>query len=262
MKNSTILLIILGIVLVAYFTRPAQNFQNDNLASTGRKVQDGSTSGTESISTNNYANTTLQYYYYIPKSISQSSTKSVRYLIMVPGLSGAGQDFVTQPFKSFAKKEDFVIIAPSFVEDSKNWDSQTSYQYPDAWSGEALNNIIKNFGSKHNLAPSYIYMLGFSAGAQFVSRYSLIYPNYVAACAFNSAGGSYDPKNYISTKFFIAIGTKDEPDRLNVARNFYTLAKQNNIDATYKEYPIGHEYTDAEINDELAFFRLVKSSEK
>lgn len=231
---------------------------DSSLNFTGSRVMASSISDTDFITTTNYANRQLEYYYYIPASIVNNYTKRVPYLIMVPGLSGKGEYLVTPQFKSFAEREGFVIIAPSFMEDSNNWESQTSYQYPQAWSGNALNNILRSFSSKHSLSPSCLYMFGFSAGAQFVSRYSQIYPDFVKACAFNAAGGTDYPCKYQATKFFVAIGTQDENVRKEVAQDFYSAAKQKGISVIYKQYNVGHDLCDEEINDELEFFSRVK----
>lgn len=258
-NHSGLLLFVFILLLAIYFTNFATGKNNMSTTQTSSVIADDSKAGTDSISTSNYANPSLNYYYYIPKQIVSSNIRKAPFLIMVPGLGGNGEAFVGQAFKYFAKREGFVIIAPTFIEDSNNWESRTSYQYPSAWSGQAMNKIINQFAAKENLAPEGVYMLGFSAGAQFVSRYSLLYPNFVTACAVNSAGGIDDPMQYQNTKFYVAIGTNDEDVRKQTAQKFYNLAKQKGIDITYKEYNIGHEYTQNEANDELAFFDRVKN---
>ncbi len=259
MKKSTLfLLIILSVLLLKYFMTPKiNNDAEGSNASAQGIIPDDATSGIDSITTTNYANPTLEYYYYIPKSIVKDTTAP--YLIMVTGLSGKGQDFVSQQFKDFAKKEGLLIIAPSFIFDDKNFDDGKSYQYPDVWSGAAFNNLLRTFDAKHNIEPSDVYMFGFSAGAQFVSRYATIYPNYVKACVFNSAGGTYNPTQYNSTKFYVAIGTQDTDGRKKIASDFYNSAIQQHIYALYKEYPIRHELSQDEINDELLFIHQVKN---
>ncbi len=223
-------------------------------------VANNALSGIDSITTSNYANQTLSYFYYIPQNVSQNKQTRHPYLILVPGLNGQGQDFTTQPFKDFADQNGFVILAPSFIEDTKNWESKTSYQYPAVWSGRALNDILNSFDTKQGLLPSRIYMLGFSAGAQFVSRYSLLYPDYVTACAINAAGGTDDPTKYQNTKFYIAVGSQDEAGRKQTAQSFYNLLIQQKIDATYKEYQnTAHVISAEEIQDELNFFNNINS---
>lgn len=243
-----------------------QNDQSQNVAQqttspdANQPSANSALSGNDSITTTNYANPQLNYFYYIPQSVLQNKTKRHPYLIMVPGLGGQGQGFVTQAVTNFADTYGFVIIAPSFAFDEKNFDGRTSYQYPAAWSGKALNDILNSFDSKQGLMPSHLYMLGFSAGAQFVLRYSLLYPNYVTACAVNAAGEADNPTKYQATKFFIAVGSNDEADRKQTAQKFFTLAQQQKIDIKYREYPnIAHQISDAEIADELSFFSNINA---
>ena len=252
-KLKNYLLIIFFIVLGLYLYR-----LNTSAHGGATKAQnEASVSGIDSISTINYANTKLEYYYYIPQRIKKNKIQKAPFLIMIPGLSGNGQDFVTQPFKDFAQQNGFVIIAPSFIEDSKNWDSETSYQYPAAWSGVALNNILNDFITKQNINPKGLYLYGFSAGAQFTERYSLLYPKYVVACAFHSAGGITLPVSGQKTKFFVSVGSQDLDVRKEVAANFYNKAKKLGITVQYKKYSCGHELITEQINDTLAFFRQV-----
>lgn len=221
-------------------------------------LTNNATSGTDSITTSNYANQTLSYFYYIPQNVMQNKQVRPPYLILVPGLSGRGEDFTTQVFKDFANQNGFVIIAPSFVFDQKNWENKTSYQYPAVWSGKAMNDILNSFDTKQGLKPSRIYMLGFSAGAQFALRYSLLYPDYVTACSIIAAGEADMPTQYQATKFLIAVGDQDEQDRINKARDFYYAATAQKIDIYYKEYKnIAHQLADEEINDSFLMFSKI-----
>ena len=244
-------------------TNPTANPTSNPTSSINTPVVDNSISQVDSIPTSNYANPQLSYFYYIPQSVLQNKQARHPYLIMVPGLNGQGQDFANQTFKDFANREGFIIIAPSFVFDEKNWEGKTSYQYPSAWSGKAFNDIFNSFDSKQGMMPSRIYMLGFSAGAQFVARYALLYPDYVTACAVNAAGETDDPSKYQATKFYVAVGSQDEDDRKQAAQNFYTLAQKLGIDVTFKQYDnIGHQISDQEISDELAFFSKINAMDK
>lgn len=144
--------------------------------------------GIGSISTDNYANTTLEYYYHVPPHMSNGPQEPCPVLVLVPGLSGRGEQFVSQQFKEFAQKEGFLIVSPSFVWDSGNWDSQQSYQYPSVWSGEALLEIIDQFEARNNLSTSAMYLFGFSAGAQFALRFCLWNPAQCVACAAHGSG--------------------------------------------------------------------------
>lgn len=237
---------------------PAQ--QNTTQPAPSSQSVDNAISGVDSITTSNYANQTLSYFYYIPQSVSQNKQARHPYLILIMESGIQGQDSVTQPFKDFANQYGFVILAPSFVFDEKNWQNKTSYQYPAAWSGRAFNDILNSFDTKQSLLPSRIYMLGFSTGAQFVSRYALIYPDYVTACAINAAGEFDSPTKYQDTKFYIAVGSQDEAKRKQAAQGFYNLLQQQKMNATYKEYQnVAHQISDEEIQDELNFFSNINS---
>lgn len=242
--------------------KPQQTAQQTTApsANTNQPTADNALSETDSITTNNYANQTLSYFYYIPQSVSQNKQARHPYLILVPGLNGQGQDFTTQTFKDFANQYGFVILAPSFTFDEKNSPSKTSYQYPAAWSGRAFNDILNSFDAKQGLLPSRIYMLGFSTGAQFVARYALLYPDYVTACAVNAAEEVDTPTKYQDTKFYIAVGSQDEAGRKQTAQGFYNLLQQQKIDTTYKEYQnVAHQISDEEIRDELNFFNGINT---
>jgi len=267
-KYYTFLALIVTIALVFHFSRNtyATALEIDTITNNITNILNdlknkfNAVEGIDAISTTNYANTRLEYYYYIPKKILNSPTHSAPLLAVIPGLSGRGELTVTQPYKDFAEKEGFIIVSPSFMEDTKNWDSRTSYQYPEAWSGEAFNRIINSLSSK-NVVPEKLYLIGMSAGAQFASRYALIYPDLVAACAFHASGGDAYPERYSKVKFFITVGTKDIDYRKTHAVIFYNAARQLNMYAIYREYNVGHELSLAQMNDSFEFFRQARSSQ-
>ena len=219
-----------------------------------------SVEGTDYITTSNYANPQLKYYYFIPSSL-EHNTKNAYYpvIVMVPGLSGIGQDLAKPFVKNFAEKNGFIIIAPTFIGDLNNWESKTSYQYPDAWSGNALLKILETFSDNKKITISKLYMFGFSAGAQFSLRFTLSHPNIVQACASNGNGGLIIPSSRNNVKYFITVGNADEQVRKDNAANFMYAAKILGLSAAYKEYPEGHALSDEQINDGLEFFRLAKA---
>ena len=210
--------------------------------------------GLDSINTRNYANRNLQYYYYIPGTIVENKNKSYPLLIVIPGLSGQGDLFVTPTYKKFAYENKFVIISPSFAWDEKNWASQKSYQYPNVWSGNALLKIINKFKKDHNIRISKFHLFGFSAGAQFALRFALWKPKLCAACAAHGSGGRIIPKKKAGVKFLVTCGTRDA-SRNEYAKEFRNAAKRYRIDVTYKTYDIGHTLSSAQIEDSLKFFK-------
>lgn len=223
-----------------------------------RRVTEYAVEGISSIHTDNYANQRLEYYYYIPRAIVENPQAAYPLLVMTPSLSGRGEILVTQEFKDFAQEEVFIIVSPSFVFDERNWESRQSYQYPSAWSGDALLEIIDQFEKEQDIkTDNKLYIYGFSAGAQFSLRFCLWEPNRCAACAAHASGGSIVPTKKVDAKFFITVGTKDT-ERIDKAEAFYQNAKKLGIDITYKTYDTGHAITSDQIKDSLGFFHSAR----
>ncbi len=209
--------------------------------------------GEDFISTSNYANKSLKYYYYIPPKVIDNKNRIHPILAMIPGLSADGRSFVGPGIRRFAEKEGFIIIAPTFIFDEKNWQSKTSYQYPHVWSGEAFLRMVRKIEGNHKLRINKIYLFGHSAGAQFALRFALWRPSRCAACAAHASGGRITPERYIGVRFFVTVGTQDTT-RIENAKEFHNSAKRYRIDATYREYNTGHGMTHKQFEDSLDFF--------
>ncbi len=214
----------------------------------------GATEGIDSIPTDNYANPRLDYYYYIPSNVIENGNNSHSpILIAVPGLSDRGEHLVSKEVKEFADEKGVVIIAPSFIWDEQNWSARQSYQYPAAWSGDALLKIINQVKEKTKITPAGLYLFGFSAGAQFALRFCLWKPEQCIACAAHGSGGTIIPDRPIAVRFFVTVGTQDG-ERTGQAKTFYNAARNLGIDVIYREYDAGHWLTTAQIEDSLDFF--------
>ena len=226
----------------------------------GPPPPDPNVEGTLSIKTDNYANKTLNFYYYIPKSHPKS--KKMPVLILIPGLSGSGENMVTPEIKDLAEQEGFTIIAPTFLFDKTNWDSETSYQYPKAWSGQALINIIDEFKFKKGINSGKLYIFGFSAGAQMTGRFACLYPELVSAAAVCGSGGPIGPFRPMDVKFFVGLGNKEDEVRKMVAEDLLNAAKRNKVSVEYKEYEGGHGATPELYGYVIDFFKKVKAENK
>ena len=156
---------------------------------------------------------------------------------------------------NFADKKNWLIIAPSFVfEGEQAFQQEKSYQYPKVWSGGALKAILKQFSDK-GYKISSLYMMGFSAGAQFVGRYALLNPQQVKKCAIMASGGNDKITKSVPVKFFYGIGKNDASNRRSFADTFEKEAKSKHISVTKKEYEnVGHNLTAEMQNDVRQFF--------
>ncbi|MFC1658557.1 alpha/beta hydrolase [Candidatus Omnitrophota bacterium] len=214
--------------------------------------------GIDFVSTNNDANRTLEFYYYIPAQVMEDKSQTYPLLVCMPGLSGNGESFVTTVFKEFAEKEGFVILAPSFKYDQTRQGSQTGYQFPDVWSGDALINIVEKLKEQQEIFLSKYYLFGFSAGAQFVLRFAFWRPELCAACAAHASGATVIPFRKVDVKFFVSVGSEDTSS-IEKTENFYNLAKTVGVDAIYRQYPGGHSLSNQQIQDSLYFFKRLRA---
>lgn len=200
-----------------------------------------------------YNNKKLKYAYYIPKT-TENPTEA---LVLVPGLRGQGKRMITPEWKKLADEQKWLIIAPTFVfEGEKAFKEQRSYQYPKVWSGEAFNTIFKQLAEEKNIRINSLYMMGFSAGAQFVGRYIFLYPEKVKKAAIISSGGNDVVSRRIPVEIFYGIGEKDTKIRLEAAEKFIQEAKKRGISIVNKTYPkTAHRYTKDMRTDIIEFLR-------
>jgi predicted esterase len=213
----------------------------------------------DSVSTNNYKNKKLEFYYYIPTKILEDHTKEHPVLICLPGLGGDGSDYKDSPFQAFAEKEGFILICPSFRFDEDNWKKETSYQYPAAWSGEALKKIVNKVETQYNLQAGKYYLYGFSAGAQFALRFAILNPKISAAVVGHGCGGLLQPNDASPVKFYISVG-KDDTERISLARENYNRLRRLGIDTTYKIYEGAHEMPPSQVEDSMRFFKATRTT--
>lgn len=257
-----LLLVLLGVVIILasrYLNKRSgivpEQFINLNDKLKRVQYQDGTIEGVDYIRTSNYANRILFYYYFVPGDIIKMKIESPRFLICIPGLSGNGESFGShKSINKFARAEGFIVIAPSFIWDQKNWYKRTSYQYPRVWSGQALIKIVESVKKKNGLKSANYYLLGFSAGAQFALRFAIWQPDLCVACASHASGGWVEAENSIPVKFFITVGKMDKR-RVPIIYYFYYSAIKLKIDTTIKIYNQGHHLTLQQIKDSLSFFK-------
>jgi len=200
----------------------------------------------------------VTYTYYIPKT-NRSSPLPV--LVCLGGLNSQGGRYMGSDWKEFARENGFAILSPVFkfsvVSEIENFNKRTSYHYPEAWSGETLITILKKIAKTENISSKKLYLFGHSAGAQFVHRFALLYPERCKAVAAHNAG-SYDlPQRKINTKFLIAVGENDTTpiSRVDLARKFVNACRKKRIKVELEIIPgAGHSLTQEQINLSHQFF--------
>jgi pimeloyl-ACP methyl ester carboxylesterase len=242
----------IGLVAILYFLWHHNNSAketNDILA------EEHGSRGT--VPTVDVTNRTLEYFYYVPPDSVGVPQKPV--LILVPGLDGSGRSFVLGRWRKFAHENGFVIISPTFRFNSQDWQNRRSYQFPAVWSGQVMLDILDSVDRAHPIDKYSLYLFGHSAGAQYVHRFALLYPERCKAVAAHAPGGITYPEKWVPVKFFITVGQNDR-ERVEGARYFADSCKALNISVDYMEYPgVGHELCDEAVQKSLKFFARVKS---
>lgn len=219
-------------------------------------------SGEDIVFSDNYANKEVKFYYYVPNKVLLKKEAKHPLLICIPGLGGNGKLFVNMynRIKKFADDEGFILLAPSFKFDDKNWDNRTSYQYPAVWSGNVLLEMIAKVEALgYSIATFYFF--GHSAGAQYALRFPLWKPELCTASAAHAGGGVVIPERFVDVKFYVTVGSKDNLHRITHARSFYWEAQNYKIIVWYKEYNVGHFLSNQQVIDSLNFFKSVIKGE-
>jgi len=199
-----------------------------------------------------YEGRKVEYAYYVPKTVTAETDA----IILVNGLNAKGEQMINDQWIALSDQTGRPIIAPTFpFEGHDAFQKRQSFQFPDAWSGDALNAIFNQFEEK-GIHIERLYMAGFSAGAQFVGRYALAHPDQVVKCAIGASGSNDHIKKASPVKFFYAIGENDQWNRRMFATDFVKEANKYGISVEYKVYPnAGHRFTPEMKEDFVRFMQ-------
>lgn len=214
--------------------------------------------GTGKIETLNKANEKIHFSYYFPDKFD-STKLTANVLVCVGGLNSDGSEFMINPWIDFSDKNNFIIVSPAFRFNQSDWDKKLSYQYPEIWSGDALLKMLEEINVKKYCG---LYLFGFSAGAQFVHRFALLYPSITEAVYAHAAGDYSYPDKKIITQFMIGVGEYDNDKnlRLEKAKLFHKKCMDEDINCILKIYPkLGHSILYEQMNTALNFFIEVKN---
>jgi len=205
----------------------------------------------------------VPYHIYVPPV---PAGVKVPVLVCVGGLP-SGPDECTGPqWRNFSNRNRVAILGVGFTFVPEDWPAKTSYQYAQAWSGKALLKILDIVGKKNPaLDAQKLYMFGISAGAQFCLRFAQMRPDLVRAVAAHASGGYDYPKGYIPTRFLITVGELDNQEikRLDMAREFVELCRQQGIDVRFEVIP-GLTHRQTQKQDSMSrqfFFHTVKQGQ-
>ncbi len=213
-----------------------------------------SETGLAEIPTRNAANPTVRYMYYFPTRLRRNLQEAHPVLVIVPGLSGRVLRADPATWGRAANDNGWIILSPHFRFDRRDWETATSYQYPQAWSGQALLDIMRDFSARSRLRLGPCFLHGVSAGAQFVVRFALWRPALCRAVAAHAGGGTITPGEYVPVRFFISIG-RDDRSRRPQFDWFVKKAAERGISVQSRIYAGGHALPPEQVQDAIRFFQ-------
>lgn len=212
----------------------------------------------------------VHYDYYIPTSKGEGPSPVLVCIGGLPIIDGQyvhanPQECMGGAWKTFADENNVVVLGLGFLFKEEDWPTKTSYQHPKAWSGKALIKILDILSEVYTIKKDELYMFGISAGAQYSTRFALLYPEFVKGVAAHAAGGYDLPEEFIDTKFLITVGENDNGTitRVEWAQYFEKGCKEKGIDIRLEIIPeIAHRQTE-EQNDmsRLFYTELIQSGE-
>lgn len=172
-------------------------------------------------------------------------------LVLVPGYNGSPEGLINNPqWRELAQKHRFDLIGCHF----KGEGAGLSYQLPANGSGKLLVDVIKQVYKKD--LPMAMY--GFSAGAQYASRFIALYPRRVTVWGVYAAGsvdqvraGQQLPPGVV------ACGEKDT-SRYNGLRTFYNEGRMQGYRWMWLSVPeSAHSATPAAVGFIQSYFDTV-----
>jgi len=124
-----------------------------------------------------------EYYVHIPDGMRAGAEP----LVLVHGISRNAAELILR-FAEQAERAGVPLIAPLFRREAYGQYQQAVDARRGLRSDLALCDILDDAARRFGLATGRIALFGFSGGAQFAHRFSLIHPHRVRACVPASAG--------------------------------------------------------------------------
>jgi phospholipase/carboxylesterase len=128
-------------------------------------------------------------------------------------------------------------------------------------SCDRLSQFIDDIRTQYPLDPEQFFLLGFSMGCVMSLAMALSRPGIARGVSANSG---YVPEsthltlhwqNLDGTAFHITHGTMDPVIPVGIARHTRALFERSNAPFVYREYPAGHQLTDACVEDIAVWMR-------
>ena len=125
----------------------------------------------------------LSYYLFLPEKLSAKT----KVLVCVHGISRNAEQQITA-FHQQANSNNHIIIAPRFSKKHYRGYQRLEVGAAGLTAADALNRILHHVQETQPVKTDRISLFGYSGGAQFSHRYSMLYPEKINALFICSAG--------------------------------------------------------------------------
>lgn len=142
---------------------------------------------------------------------NEAKAKTRGVLVLVPGYNGLGQEMLDARWKTFAEKNQLVLLAPTFQAEGNENNQGKGYYYPEQGSGEVMEKALRELKRLTGANTDKVLFFGFSAGAHFSHRFALWKPQRVKAFVAYSAAWWSEPTEVVrNVPALIMCGEADD----------------------------------------------------
>ena len=188
-----------------------------------------------------------EYYLFAPPNYTGENYWPA--FIAIGGFGQSGRDCL-RGWMQYADENKFILICPVLADSEGGWVQSDGE--------EAIISILAAVSEEYKIT-SKSFLVGFSAGAQFVIGYTFSYPSFVSGASVISTGNVYQPfdNNASRVPFLITIGDQD-PNRLDIAKDFHAMLTNRGFTSTfYIIEDAGHEISESAVKLTLQLFHQV-----
>lgn len=188
-----------------------------------------------------------EYYIYFPEKYTEKRAWPL--FIGIHGVGETGRDCWSS-WQEFADDYGFILICPSLADETGGW--------LQADGEEKLIDIINSVYREANVR-NQVFLVGFSAGAQFVQGFAFSHSRFVSGVSVLSSGNFYSPPaNTSSIPFLVIVGEIDNDSRVEGARQFADNLKNLGYLSQFHLLPdVAHEMSPEARKLTIAFFNRV-----
>jgi poly(3-hydroxybutyrate) depolymerase len=138
------------------------------------------------------------------------------YLLYIPGMGGKdapvfvtvhgiSRNFVEHAtlFAPFAERYGVVLVAPIFAKDTHDDYQRLWHEGSGRRADSTLDAVLAEVDTLTGAHTNQFYITGFSGGAQFAHRYTMVHPERILAAVINSAGWYTFPDSEVAYPYGI-----------------------------------------------------------